>query len=102
MGVVYALVSLSAGILRKTHPEWPRPYKMPWGIGMSVLGTIVGFAIAIAAVFAVPTTGWFILIGYLVIGLGIYLWMQYKRRTDIEAYREMILSPADISEERQA
>lgn len=102
MGIVYALASLSAGILRKTHPEWPRPYKMPWGMGMSILGTIVGLLIAIAAVVAVPTTGWFILIGYLVVGLAIYLWMQYKRRTDVEAYREILLTPADISEERQA
>ncbi len=102
MGIVYALVSISAGVLRKTRPEWPRPYKMPWGMGMSILGAIVGLLIAIASIFAVPITGWYILIGYLVVGLAIYLWMQYKRNKDIKAYREILLTPADIPEERRA
>ena len=80
MGVVYALVSLSAGILRRTHPEWPRPYKMPWGMGMGIFGLIIGLLIAGASAYAVPITGWYLLAGYLVVGLGVYLWMHYRRK----------------------
>jgi basic amino acid/polyamine antiporter, APA family len=99
MGIVYALTSLSAGILRKKHPEWPRPYRMPWGMGMAILGCIIGLAIAISAVSAVPSIGWLLLLIYIVIGAGIYFFMRHKRKKD-ESYREILLSPRDIPEEK--
>lgn len=102
IGVVYGFVSLSAAILRKTHPEWPRPYKMPWGVGMGILGAIIGFACAIFSAFAVPTTGWVMLIVYILVGLCIYLWMAQKGRKDVEIYGEIVLSPDDITEGRLA
>lgn len=102
IGIVYGLVSLSAVILRRKHPEWPRPYKMPWGIGMGILGAIVGFFCAVFSGLEVPTTGWVMLVVYLLIGLGIYLWMLYMSRKNVEAYGEIVLTPADITPDRIA
>jgi APA family basic amino acid/polyamine antiporter len=102
IGIVYGLVSLSATILRRTHPEWPRPYKMPWGTGMGILGLIVGLICAFFSALAVPRTGWIILIVYLLVGLGIYMWIQHKRRRDIALYGEVVLTTDDITPERIA
>ena len=102
IGVVYGLVSLSATILRKKHPEWPRPYRMPWGIGMGIFGAIIGFACAVFSSFAVPATGWVMFVVYIFIGLVIYLWMVSKSRTDVEAYGEIVMTPDDITEDRIA
>lgn len=102
IGVVYGFVSLSAAILRKTQPEWPRPYKMPWGVGMGILGAIIGLACAIFSAFAVPKNGWVILIVYILVGLCIYLWMAQKGRKNMEIYGEIVLSPDDITEGRLA
>ncbi|MFC1863813.1 APC family permease [Thermodesulfobacteriota bacterium] len=102
IGVVYGLVSLSATILRKSHPDWPRPYKMPWGTGMGIVGAIIGLICAVFSSFAVPGTGWIMLIIYLVIGLVIYLWMASKSKSDAEAYGEIIMTPDDITEDRIA
>lgn len=46
IGIVYGLVSLSATILRKRQPNWSRPYKMPWGVGMGLTAAVIGFACA--------------------------------------------------------
>ena len=68
-------------------------------MGMAIPGCTVGLAIAISAVSAVPPIGWLLLVIYIVIGAGIYLFMQHKRKTK-ESYREIVLSPRDIPEEK--
>ena len=42
IGTLAAFVLVSAGVivLRKSHPEYPRPYKMPFGIVLPVLGVL--------------------------------------------------------------
>lgn len=42
IGTLTAFVMVCAGVivLRRTHPEYPRPYKMPFGIVLPVLGVL--------------------------------------------------------------
>ena len=42
IGTLAAFVLVCGGviILRKTHPDMPRPFKMPWGITLPVLGVL--------------------------------------------------------------
>ena len=100
-GIVYTMTASSSVALRKKHPEWHRPIKMPGGIGMGILGAIIGLGIIVAVGFGMPVRSWVLFAVWILIGLVIYLWVAYRRRT-VPAYREVILTPADIPEESEA
>jgi APA family basic amino acid/polyamine antiporter len=97
-GIVYALTSLSAAVLRKKHPEWPRPVKMPGGIPMAVIATIIGVGIVITVAFGMPVRAWIILAVWIVIGLIVFTWMGSIRKKD-ENYREIWMTPDDIEDD---
>jgi amino acid transporter len=98
--LVYLLASASAGKLRKSHPEWPRPYKMPWGIGMSVLAVIISIFIASQVALGMPPMSWLIFVIMIAIGAIIYGYMRYKAKKD-PSYEEIVLTPDDISADTQ-
>jgi amino acid transporter len=100
-GIIYTLVAASAARLRKTHPEWPRPIKMPGGMGMGILGAILGLGIMVAVAFGMPMRSWVMFGVWIVIGIIIYSWVVYKRRKDA-TFKEVYLTPADIPEDRAA
>ena len=103
-GIVYTMAASSSVALRKKHPEWPRPIKMPGGIGIGILGAIIGLGIIIAVAFAMPIRSWIVFGVWIGIGLIAYAWVAYKRRSD-PAYRaltDVVLTPADIPADRLA
>ncbi len=97
-GIVYALVSASAVVLRRKQPNWPRPIKMPGGVGTGVLAALISVGLAIAAGFGMPSRSWALFAVWIILGLAVYGWMAYKRRSDA-AYLELpAFTPADIVE----
>ena len=54
-GIVYTLTCLCSIVLRKKHPDWPRPFKMPGGSAMGVLATGVAIGITVAVAFGMPS-----------------------------------------------
>ncbi len=99
-GIVYSLVAASAARLRKTHPEWPRPIKMPGGMGMGILGAILGVGIIVAVAFGMPLRSWIIFGVWIVIGIIIYSWVANKRKKD-PTFKEIYLTPDDIPSDRE-
>ena len=100
-GIVYTLTALSAVMLRKKHPEWPRPLKMPGGMAMGIVATIIGVCITIAVAFGMPVRSWVLFAVWIGIGVVIYIWTAYKRKSD-PTYQEVIMTPDDIPEGSQA
>ena len=96
-GIVYTLSALSSVMLRKRHPEWPRPLKMPGGMGMGILATIIGVAITFAVAFGMPVRSWILFGVWIVIGLGVFTWMASVRKARPD-YREVVLTPDDITD----
>lgn len=70
IGTLAAFVLVCAGVivLRKTHPDLPRPFKTPWGIFLPVMGILS--CSALIAFLPVHTHLRFI--GWLAVGLVIY------------------------------
>jgi basic amino acid/polyamine antiporter, APA family len=88
IGTLFAFVLVNIGviILRRTRPEMPRPYRVPW----SPVLPIIGVAFAVYLMSDLPLTTWIRFVVWLVIGLAIYGLYGYRNsrlRKDIEAGR---------------
>lgn len=96
MGITIAIVYLGTTLsfiqLRRKHPDWVRPYKAPGGVIMGVLGLIgAGFCVIMTAIALTPATaggqyaggweGWIFLVGYMIIGALVYVYMGQYRKT---------------------
>ncbi len=97
-GIVYTLTCLCAVVLRKKHPDWPRPVKMPGGAGMGILATLIAIGITIAVAFGMPSSSWTLFGIWIVLGVVVYAWMAVKRQSDPEYRESVVFTPADIVE----
>lgn len=98
-GLIYVFVPVAALVLRKKHPQWTRPYKMPGWMG--ILATIFGLVILVATITGTPPIGWLIFAIFVAIGIIIFAWMLYKHATDENYSSLKALSPEDIPVERE-
>ena len=94
-GIVYSVCCLDCLILRKKHPEWERPYKSPGGDALFIVGIIVGIWIIIGSSLELPLAGYASLLIYFLVGVVLYLFMEYYRKKDPEAHKLITLTPAD-------
>jgi APA family basic amino acid/polyamine antiporter len=70
IGTLFAFVIVCVGIIimRKTHPDAPRPFRTP----LVPLVPILGVAVCVAMMLGLGWTNWARLVGWLAIGLIIY------------------------------
>jgi APA family basic amino acid/polyamine antiporter len=66
--LAFVLVSLGVIILRRTAPDWPRPFRTP----AVPLVPILGAVFCIAQMVSLPQTTWIRLIVWLIVGLVVY------------------------------
>ncbi|GAB2603230.1 amino acid transporter [Paractinoplanes abujensis] len=76
IGTLFAFVLVNIGVivLRRTRPEMPRPYRVPW----SPVLPILGIAFAIYLMSDLPWDTWVRFVVWLVIGVLIYWLYGYK------------------------
>jgi basic amino acid/polyamine antiporter, APA family len=76
IGTLFAFVLVNIGviILRRTRPDMPRPYRVPW----SPVLPIIGVAFAIYLMSDLPWETWVRFVVWLVIGLAIYFLYGYR------------------------
>lgn len=95
-GVVYFMCCLDAMKLRKTHPEWERPYRAPGGDMIFVIGLFISVWIAIGSALELEIGGYISLGIYFLIGYGLHLLMGILRKRDPEKYPVLsTLTPDD-------
>lgn len=97
-GLVYFVCCLDALILRKKHPEWKRPYKVPFGTPVFILGMIISLWVVIGSCLELSLGGYVSLLVYCIIGLILYLVMGQYRKQDPKAHALITLTPDDIEE----
>jgi APA family basic amino acid/polyamine antiporter len=70
IGTLFAFVIVCAGVwvMRRKHPEMPRPFKTPWVPVIPILGIVWNFAM----MYSLGPSNWLRLIVWLVIGQLIY------------------------------
>ncbi|MDI6105536.1 amino acid permease [Actinoplanes sp. NEAU-A12] len=76
IGTLFAFVLVNIGVivLRRTRPDMPRPYRVPWSPVLPLLGIV--FAIYLMA--DLPLDTWLRFLGWLAAGLLIYLLYGYR------------------------
>ncbi|MBU5294589.1 APC family permease [Anaerosalibacter bizertensis] len=95
-GIVYLMVSLSFIKLRKTKPDWERPYKAPGGIILGVLALIYTLWIIYISLKEITETSLIILLGYLGVGICLHLYAKHKQKVDPENWAPKITTIDDI------
>jgi APA family basic amino acid/polyamine antiporter len=66
--LAFVIVCMAVIIMRRTHPEVPRPFRAPLGAVVPILGILC----CLLLMFSLPVANWLRLFGWLVIGLVIY------------------------------
>ena len=66
--LAFVIVCSAVLIMRKTHPELPRPFRAP----LFPFVPIAGIAICLLLMFSLPAENWLRLVVWLLIGFGIY------------------------------
>ncbi len=76
IGTLFAFVLVNIGVivLRRTRPDMPRPYRVPW----SPVLPLLGIAFAIYLMSDLPTTTWIRFLIWLAAGLLIYAFYGYS------------------------
>ncbi|MCA9536157.1 MAG: amino acid permease [Myxococcales bacterium] len=64
----FVVVCVAVLVLRRTHPELPRPFRCPWVPLVPLLGVLM----CIFLMLSLPAENWLRLVGWLAIGLAIY------------------------------
>lgn len=98
-GLVYFMCCLDAFVLRNKHPEWERPYKVPGGKIMFVLGMIISVWVIIGSCLELAVGGYISLIVYCLLGVVMYMVMRQYRQKDPQAHALITLTPKDIDKE---
>jgi basic amino acid/polyamine antiporter, APA family len=76
IGTLFAFVLVNAGviILRRTRPDMPRPFKVPF----SPVFPLIGIGLCIYLMARLPLTSWIRFFGWLAAGLLIYVFYSYR------------------------
>lgn len=94
-GFIYIVCCLDALVLRKKYPEWERPYRAPGEKLVFILGTLIGTWIIIGSFLELEIGGYISLAIYVVIGIGLGLIMDFRRKQNPGKHELITLTPAD-------
>lgn len=92
-GVVYLMVVLSFLKLRKTHPEWERPYRAKAGALMGLIGILFTVYVIYVSMTAMNTGAWVVLALYIAFGVPFWAYAKAKQKSDPENWTPIIISP---------
>ena len=98
-GLVYFVCCLDALVLRKKHPEWKRPYKVPGGNIMFVLGMLISIWVMIGSCLELGVGGYVSLVIYCLLGVAMYMIMGQYRKKDPKEHALITLTPEDIDKD---
>ena len=92
-GVVYLLVALSFLQLRRTHPEWKRPYRLKNGFFWGIFSVIFcGYVIYISAR-ELDLTAWLVMAAYILLGIGFWGYAGVRQKQEAPGWERRIMSP---------
>jgi len=81
--------------LRRSHPEWERPYKVPGGDILFILGLFISIWIMIGSMLELPLGGYISLGIYFIIGIALHMVMEFYRKKDPSKHPLITLTPED-------
>ncbi len=96
IGTLFAFVLVNVGviILRRTRPDMPRPYRVPWSPLLPILGIL--FAVYLMA--DLPFSTWVRFIAWLAAGMVIYFVYGYRNSKLRKEYAAGVNAPAGATD----
>jgi len=95
-GLVYMMVSLAFLRLRKTRPEWDRPFKVQHGMIMGGLSFLFTIWVMLASISQISVASLKVLGGYFALGALLYAYAKYMQRVKPDEWRPVVLGPEHI------
>lgn len=92
-GVVYLLVSISFLRLRKTHPEWPREYKLKGGIFWGIYSVIFCAWVIYTNAIAMDMGAIIVLIIYVALGIGFWGYAKIMQKKNPDKWKPVFINP---------
>ena len=96
-GGVYLLVALSFMRLRKTHPEWPRPYVVKAGTLMGIIAILFCLWVLFTNFMAMDVGAWIVFIVYSVIGVGLWAFAKTQQKKHPDTWAPVALNPDAVA-----
>ena len=90
VGITYTVSSLSFLKLRRDHPTWNRPWKVPGGNVTGVIAVCSGLLITYWTFKYFDTTLWELFILYYCLGALVWLFLRFERNRYPDVYQENI------------
>jgi APA family basic amino acid/polyamine antiporter len=93
IGTLFAFVLVNVGviILRRTRPDMPRPYRVPF----NPVTPLLGIAFAVYLMTDLPLSTWIRFVVWLAVGLVIYLLYGYRNSRLRKAHGSYGVLPAE-------
>lgn len=98
-GFVYMMVALAFLRLRKTRPEWERPFKVRNGALVGILAFLFTVWVIVASLSEITLASLAVLGGYFAVGCGLYAYAKYMQRARPEEWKPLVLGPEHVSRE---
>lgn len=99
-GLLYLLVVLSFMRLRKTHPEWKRPYKIRGGTLMGVIGIIFCLWIIWTNGTAMSGASWVLFGIFMIAGIIVWGYAKMQQKKKPMEWAPVVLNPDTVSNEK--
>jgi len=96
-GVVYAMVAPAFLRLRKTQPEWKRPFRVKHGTFIGGLSFLFTLWVMGASLSEITLNSLVVLGGYFAVGLGLYIYAKYMPKAEPEEWTPIILGPQHVT-----
>lgn len=98
-GVIYLMVSLSFLKLRKSKPEWKRPFKVSFGNLLGTISVIFTCWVVYTCVKSMNFGGWIAVGLYFLLGIPFFLYAKSMQKKKPEEWKPVILSPENQDSE---
>ncbi len=92
-GLLYLLVVLSFMKLRKTRPQWERPYQAPAGMVLTVIGVIFCLWVIWTNGNAMDGASWMIFLIYLVAGVLVWGYAMLQQKKNPKDWAPVVINP---------
>jgi basic amino acid/polyamine antiporter, APA family len=104
LGIAYFMSSLAFIELRRKHPDWARPFKLPVGYLLGVLAVLVSFGIFYYSAKYLTRLMWEVFVVYCVLGAVIWIIMLVQASREPDEYNvpavQGVLSEAELEAAR--
>lgn len=99
-GGVYLLVALSFLKIRKTHPEWERPYQVKAGSLMGIIAILFCIWVLYTNALGMTPGAWIVFVVYAAVGVLLWAFAKSQQKKHPKEWAPVIINPDTVKREK--